>query len=134
MTADNVGNIYISDTSNERVRKVDIRGNISTFAGGGSGSAGSSGDGGSATAATLNGPNSVAFDKLSEAIPTSRIPATIVSGKVDANGIITTVAGNGTKGYSGDGGSATAAKLSYPIDLAFDSSGNLYIRRHSEQC
>ena len=98
---------------------------INTFAGGGNSSSGFSGDGGNATAATLNAPNSVALDKLGNIYIADSINNRIR--KVDSNGIITTFAGTGTQGYSGDGGNATSAKLSYPIALAFDSAGNLYV-------
>jgi sugar lactone lactonase YvrE len=90
----------------------------------GTGTQGDSGDGGPAIAAQLNGPKAVAVDALGnvyigEAIGRVR--------KVAPDGTIRTVAGTGTAGFSGDGGPATEAKLSWPIGLAIDGAGNLYI-------
>jgi hypothetical protein len=93
---------------------------ISTVAGGGSG-----GDGGSATNAYLVNPSGVAVDRLGNLYISD--PNGQVIHKVDTNGIITTVAGNGAGGYSGDNGAATNAKLFYPRGVAVDCFGNLYV-------
>ncbi len=119
------GNVYIADTSNNRIRKVSATtGTISTFAG--TGTSGFSGDGGAATAAKLSSPAGVAVDTAGNVYIADSSNNRIR--KVNAsNGIITTVAGNGSTGYSGDGGQATAASLFYPRGLAFDGNGNLLI-------
>ncbi len=117
------GNLLIADTGNQRIRQVDTNGLITTVAG--NGTQGYSGDGGAATNASLNQPNSVLGDAFG-----NRFIADAANGRireVDAAGFITTVAGNGTSGYSGDGGAATNASLYYPTDVAADASGNLFI-------
>jgi sugar lactone lactonase YvrE len=117
---DAAGNMFIADNNNNRVRKVDSSGTTSTVAGGGSG-----GDGGAATNASLNRPNNVAFDATG-----SLYIADILNNrirKVDTNGIIATVAGNGTYSESGDGGAATNAGIYWPASVALDAAGNFYI-------
>ncbi len=117
------GNLYIADTFNDRIRKVDTAGMITTVAG--TGTNGDSGDGGPATAAQLNQPSGVAVDGAGNLYiadaPNHRIR------KVDAAGVITTIAGTGSGGFSGDGGAATAARLNQPASVALDGSGNIYI-------
>jgi sugar lactone lactonase YvrE len=120
---DAFGNLYIADQANSRIRKVDINGIITTVAGNGNYSY--SGDGGAATNASLYSPYGVAFDVFGNLYIADQGNARIR--KVDANGIITTVAGNGTNGYSGDGGAATNASLNFPLGTALDASGNLFI-------
>jgi RHS repeat-associated protein len=123
VSVDSIGNIYIADGDNSRIRKVDTSGIITTVAGNGQG--GYSGDDGSATEARINTLSGVAVDSIGNIyipdINNDRIR------KVDTNGIITSVIGNGQRGYSGDGGPATEAKLSYPYGMAVDSIGNIYI-------
>jgi sugar lactone lactonase YvrE len=121
VAVDASGNLYIADGANNRVRKVDTKGIITTVAG--NGIKGYSGDGGQATSAELNYPISVAVDAAGIYIADGGI----VVRKVDAKGIITTVAGNGTQGYSGDGGPATSAELNSSLGVAVDAAGNLYI-------
>jgi len=120
---DVAGNIYIADFQNSCVRKVNTAGVISTFAGVG-GVSGYSGDGGPATAAYLGVNSVLAFDAAGDLyiadVGNNRVR------KVNTSGIISTVAGSGTSGYSGDGGAATAAELFSPDGMAFDTSGNLY--------
>ncbi len=123
MEADGAGNLYIADKNNHRVRKVDAAGVISTVAG--SGTAGYSGDGGAAAAARLNRPEGVALDGAGNLYIADRTNLRIR--KVDAAGVIATVAGSGGGGYGGDGGLATAARLNNPYDAALDGAGNLYI-------
>ncbi len=122
VAVDGAGNVYIADTGNLRVRVVGTNGNISTFAG--SGSAGYGGDGGAATSATFYLPTAVAVDQ-SGSVYIADYSIGVVR-KV-TNGNISTVAGNGGTGYSGDGGPATMAQLNGPSALALDPAGNLYI-------
>ena len=120
---DRAGNLYIADTNNRRIRKVDSSGNISTVAG--TGTAGFSGDGGAATDARLNNPQGVALDGAGNLYIGDTSNHRIR--KVDTAGVISTVAGSGTGGHSGDGGAATAAQLNSPRGVALDGAGNLYI-------
>jgi sugar lactone lactonase YvrE len=117
------GNLYIADYLNSRIRKVSAEGIITTVAG--NGSAGYSGDGGPATSAQLGLPSGVAVDASGNLYVADNLNNRIR--KVSAAGIITTVAGNGSIGYSGDSGPATSAQLSTPTGVAVDASGNLYI-------
>jgi serine protease len=121
---DSAGNVYIADGDYNRVRKVGADGIINNFAGDPNGYGGYSGDGGPATSARLNEPVAVAVDPVGNVfivdVRNNRVR------KVDAYGIITTVAGNGTYGNTGDGGPATAASMS-PSDMAVDSNDNIYI-------
>ena len=120
---DAVGNLYIADYGNQRIRKVDTNGMISTAAG--NGTNGYSGDGGAATNASLHSPLGVALDALGNLYIGDSSNQRIR--KVDTNGVITTVAGNGTNGYSGDGGAAISARLNSPSGVLLDAFGNLYI-------
>jgi uncharacterized protein (TIGR03437 family) len=124
IAVDSSGNLYIPDLSNQRVRKVDPTGIVTTVAG--SGVRGNSGDGGPATSAGLTDPIAVAVD------PSGNLYIAEFAGnrvrKVSPSGIITTAAGGGPLGSSnGDGGPATSAVLNAPFALALDSFGNLYI-------
>jgi len=120
---DSIGNIYIADNGNQRVRKVDTNGIITTVAG--NGMKGYNGDGGIAINAKLNSPVSIALDAKGNLYIADYDNHRVR--KVNSNGIITTVAGNGIAGYNGDGGIATAAQLSSPIAVTVDNSGNLII-------
>ena len=120
---DGAGNLYIADAGNNRIRKMDAAGVISTVAGDGRISYG--GDGGPAVAAQLFGPNGVAPDGAGNLYIADTWHHRIR--KVDAAGMISTVAGDGTRGYGGDGGPAVAAQLNQPADVAPDGAGNLYI-------
>ncbi len=120
---DAAGNFYICDAGNNRIRKVSSAGIITTFAG--NGSAGYSGDGGAATAAALNGPSGVKVDASGNVYIADYNNSVIR--KVNTSGVITTIAGTGTSGYSGDGGAATAARLYAPQAIAIDAAGNLFI-------
>jgi sugar lactone lactonase YvrE/PKD repeat protein len=118
------GNIYIADLNNNCVRKIDISsGIITTIAGNGVG--GYSGDGGLATSAQLNLPTEIAIDAGGNIYIADW--SNNVIRKVNTSGIITTFAGNGIAGFSGDGGLATGARLNNPMDLAIDAAGSLLI-------
>ena len=121
LAIDTKGNLFISDVN--RVRKISPDGNIVTVAG--DGSFGGSGDGGAATSAKLNGPAGIAVDRSGNLyiadVWNHRIR------KVSPNGIISTVAGNGIAGDSGDGGPALSAQINVPVALVVDTTGNLYI-------
>ena len=123
VATDAAGNLYIADFGNHRIRKVSANGIITTIAG--TGTYGFSGDGGVATSAQLYEPSGVATDAAGNLyiadFGNNRIR------KVSDNGIITTIAGTGTSGFSGDGGVATSAELNFPIGVATDAAGNLYI-------
>ena len=123
LAVDKSGNVYFSDTSNFRIRKVDTKGIITTFAG--NGTRGYSGDGGAATAAQLWFASGVAVDGSGNVYVSDYGSYTVR--KITSSGTISTVAGTGTWGYSGDGGAATKANLAFPGSIALDSAGNLYI-------
>jgi len=120
---DTSGNLYIADARNNRIRKVTPDGTINTIAG--TGASGFSGDDGPATAAMLYAPQAAVIDADGNLyiadIGNKRIR------KVTPAGIISTVAGTGASGFSGDDGPATAAMLDHPIDVAIDADSNLYI-------
>jgi sugar lactone lactonase YvrE len=120
VAVDGEGNLYISDGFNYRIRKVDKEGIITTFAG--TGEAGYSGDGGPATSAKLTEPSQLTFDAQGNLY---FVDYTSVR-KIDPSGTITTVAGTGELGFSGDGGPAIEAKFE-ANDLALDRDGNMYI-------
>ena len=120
---DTAGNLYIADYGNNRIRKVDMStGLISTFAG--SGSSVHSGDGGVATAAGMSEPWGLASDSLGNIYFTPGGDDRIR--KVSPSGIITSIAGNGVVGSTGDGGPATTAELNIPGGMVVDAVGNLY--------
>ena len=123
IAVDAAGNLYIADSDNHVIRRVDTHGLITTFAG--TGEAGNSGDGGPATEAKLNDPNGIALDAEGNLYVAD--DAAMVVRRVALDGTISTVAGTGSAGFSGDGGPGAAAALSSPIDIAFDADGNLYI-------
>ena len=145
VTVDSAGNVYIADTNNYRVRKVDGSGIISTFvgttsgllagtvietfAGGAAGTttvAGFGGDGGPAASAELNNPLGVALDASGNLYIADTNNHRVR--KVDAGtGNISTIAGTGTSGHSGDGGAATLAQVNTPSGVHVDGSGNVYI-------
>jgi hypothetical protein len=136
-TLDSLGNMYVADYLNNRVRRIDASTNIITTVAG-NGLAGYSGDGGLASSASLNGPLSVTVDRAGNVyigdINNERIRVvnmtsnpTSLLGVAIQPGSIQTVAGNGIPGYFGDGGPATNAQLNFPTGLLIDNQGNLYL-------
>ncbi len=123
VATDKWGNVYIADLLNNIIRKIDTSQNISTFAGT-PGTPGFYGDGGPAIFAELNHPIGIATDTFGNLYIADAYNQRIR--KVDTSGIITTIAGKGTVGYSGDGGAALNAQLSNPYSIAIDNVGNIY--------
>ena len=129
VVVDKLGNVYIVDNSNFRVRKVDATtGMISTVAG--VGTAGYSGDGGPAINAQLNYPDDVAVDGAGNVYISD---GNYCIRMVDAAGTISTVAGNGTFGFSGDGGPAVDAQMATPWGIKVDSAGDILIADDDNQ-
>lgn len=119
------GALYVCETKNHIIRRVDLKTGIATTVAG-TGEKGYSGDGGPALQAELHEPYEIRFDKQGNMYFVEMLNHTVR--KVDAKtGIITTVAGTGKKGYSGDKGPATQAELNVPHSIAFDGQENLYI-------
>jgi uncharacterized protein (TIGR03437 family) len=128
VAVDSQGNLYVADAANDRIRKVDGNGMITTIAGTGAGGFG--GDGGPATAAMLDCPTRIAFDAFGSLFVADQCNHRIR--KIDTNGMINTVAGSGNAGapfggFSGDGGAATAAQFKHPTAVTIDRGGNMYI-------
>jgi sugar lactone lactonase YvrE len=124
VSVDEAGNVFIADTGNQRVRRVDaVTGAITTIAG--DGDAGFGGDGGPARLASLNRPQAV--------LPMADGTAYVADGSnqrvrhIDTAGFITTIAGNGDPTFGGDGGAATRANLDEARAITFDPAGNLYV-------
>jgi uncharacterized protein (TIGR03437 family) len=130
VAVDASGNLYIPDTLNQRIRKVAPSGTITTVAGSGN-PVGALGDGGQATGASLQYPSYVAADAAGN-LYIADWGHNLIR-KVTVNGIINTVAGNGSGTYSGDGGPATTAGLYQPNGIAVDVAGNLYIADTGDQ-
>ena len=123
ITFDEAGNLYFSDRYNNRIRKINAAGIITTFAG--NGMVGDTGNGGIATAAEFNGPGSLKFDRFGN-LYVSDIFNNFIR-MISTAGIINTIAGNGIAANSGDGGPATAAGINNPYGICFDKDGNIYI-------
>lgn len=120
-------NLLVADQSNHRIRSISPSGTITTIAGNGAGTPANgafSGDGGPAASASLNNPTAVAVDGSGAIYIADQFNQRIR--KIASNGIITTIAGNGSAGFFGDGGPATSASLNYPGALTVDSSGAVY--------
>ena len=126
---DTKGNIYVSDTDNCQIRKIGTNGKITVLAG--TGICGFSGDGGPAKSATISFPYGVAFDHNGDLLfvdyGNNRIR------KITTKGTISTIAGNGNYGYTGDGGPALQATIGYPVAISADPAGNFYIADQSNQ-
>jgi len=122
ITVDSAGNIYFSDQYNQRIRKVDKNGTITTIAG--NGTAGFSGDNGPATSAALNYPGGLFADQNGDIYFADDVNNRVrkISGSA-----ITTVAGNGAQGFSGDNGPALQAEFNGQFGVALDAAGNVFI-------
>lgn len=148
ITTDAVGSVFFVDHGNHCIRKIDTNGIISTVAGigdttgafyvntnsgfvnvGDTATAGYSGDGGQAIAAKLRYPIDIAIDNAGNLYITDWGNHCIR--KVDANGIITTIAGTGTSGFSGDNGLAVSAQLNSPLGIDVDNAGNIYFAEYN---
>jgi len=123
---DSSGNLFIMSRGNHQLLKVTPNGTVTTIAG--NGTPGFSGDNGQATLAQLNNAIGIAVDAAGNLFLADQVNQRVR--KVAANGIITTVAGNGVSGFSGDNGQATAASLHNPTGVAVDAAGNLFIADH----
>ena len=126
VAVDSYGNLFISDTANSVVREVNLASGVITTVAGSAFGFGYSGDGGQATAASLTLPYGVAVDNNGNLFIADFGDDAVREVNLES-GVITTVAGNGYYGYSGDGGQATAASLARPADVAVSSSGQLFI-------
>lgn len=130
VAVDGVGNLYIADNGNNRVRKINTSGTISTIAG--TPTYGFSGDGGPSTAAMVSAPVGIATDPSGNVYIADQNNNRIR--KINTAGIISTYAGNGTAGYSGDGGMPTLASLNHPSGFATDGLGKFYIADNENNC
>ena len=130
VAVDNANNIYFADTNNHRIRKITAsNGFISTIAG--DGEQGYLGDGGVATAASLDSPRGIATDAAGNVYISDTQNQRVR--EINAHGIITTLAGNGSAGFAGDGSASTQAVLARPMGLGVDGQGNLYIADSNNQ-
>jgi len=133
VTIDSAGNLYIADYSNSRIRKVAVgSGIITTVAG--NGTRAFAGDGGAATSASLGFSQEVTVDSAGNLFIVDVYDNKRIRKVAADTGIITTVAGNGTRAFAGDGGAATSASLSSPYGVIVDSTGNLYIADSYNHC
>jgi trimeric autotransporter adhesin len=123
IAVDKNGTLYIADRSNSRIRRVATSGIITTIAG--NGQSGFTGDNGAAINARISSPNGIATDRVGNIYFSDTQNHRIR--RINTEGIINTVAGNGTSGYSGDNGLATSARLFFPASITVDEQSNLYI-------
>ena len=123
LAADDAGNVYVADNGNSRIRKISADGIVTTIAG--SGMFGFSGDGGPASTAQLSSVLGLAVDKAGNVLVADSDNHRVR--RIGRDGTITSVAGDGACGSSGDGGPAASAQLCYPAGMAMDTAGNLFI-------
>lgn len=128
---DSAGDLFISDQTDQCIKKVDMGTGVLSVYAGTCGFGGYTGDGAAATAATLGTPTGLSFDDSDNLYITERANYTIRK-VTKATGVISTVAGTGVAGYTGDGGAATAATMNEPRDVVVDGGGNLYIADHTD--
>lgn len=128
ITVDSKSNVYVSDYNNNRIRMITQPGRIITTIAG-NGTAGYSGDGAQATACELNGPFQLTTDAARSLYIADKMNKRIR--KIDSNAVITTVVGNGTLGFSGDGGQATACELNFPTAVAVNATANIFVADES---
>jgi cysteine-rich repeat protein len=126
VAVDAAGRVFIADTENHRIRRIDVDGTIRTIAG--TGTAGWSGDGSQAITAALNGPLGIALDAAGRVFIADTRNHRVR--RVDVDGTISTIAGTGIGGFSGDGGPATNAALQQPNDVAVDRAGRVFVTDH----
>ena len=124
VAVDAAGNVYLTDDNNNRVRKIDLSGNINTIAG--NGTAGYSGDGFAAVNAELNAPSGVAVDRYGN-VYIADANNFVIRKVIDSTGKIFTYAGEGSAGYSGDGSNAGIAQFNYPSGVAVDTLNNVFV-------
>ena len=122
VAVDGAGNLYIADTANHRIRKVTVGGTITTVAG--NGTAGYTGNGPASTA-EFSSPTSLVVDSAGNLYVADT--GNFAIRRISADGIVTTVAATGNRGQSDDGGPATSAALAYPVSVALDADGDLFI-------
>ena len=123
MVQDRSGNTYVTDEGEQRIRKITSAGVISTYAG--TGIAGFSGDGGPARSAQMNAPLGITRDAAGDLVFADALNNRVRM--ITPAGIISTIAGTGVAGYSGDGGPALSASMNIPWGVVYDAAGNLYI-------
>ena len=123
LAGDGAGNLYVADDNNDRIRRIDPAGVVTTVAG--TGVEGFGGDGGPAGSAQLNHPRGVAVDGRGDLFIADSMSHRVRM--VDRSGIISTVAGCGRQGFGGDGGPATVARLFEPRGVAVDGTGRLFV-------
>lgn len=128
LTIDGAGNLYVSDYGCNTIRKVNASGIITTIAG--NGTYGFSGDGGQAISSQLAYPVKTAVDNAGNVYFADGQNHRVR--KISTAGIITTLAGNGSPGYSGDGGQAVNAQISFPGGVVVDNSGNLFVSDYND--
>jgi uncharacterized protein (TIGR03437 family) len=127
LVVDGIGDLYVADLGNARVRMIAANGTVSTVAGGGSLTAGGSNEGSAAVLVALTAPRNVTLDGSGALYFSDFTAQRVYRVDLGAGGALTTIAGTGVQGLSGDNGPAAHAQLSYPAGLAFDRSGAMYI-------
>ena len=129
---DKDGNLFVADLHGSRILKITAQGIVSVIAG--TGEAGFSGDGGAATGARLRSPSGLAFDQQGNLYVADCENNRIRKINLATDGSITTIAGNGETGFSGNGGKATKANFQSPSDVVVDNSGNVYVSDYGNNC